>query len=117
MFAEVQSGADARRMGGAGCSDGGRAGAKAQTKRDEEPQPRRRVVRVAGYRTKYSKEIEAVDEIGAALWTTAGWRQARPAYLHHSVGTADLHRAVGVERVWMNAGQAGLARTGRLDAP
>jgi len=81
--------------GDAGGSDGGRAGAKTQTNRDEEPQPRRRVVRVTGRRKIYCSKV------AAALWTTVGRRQARPAHLHHSVGTADLHEAVGFERVWM----------------
>ena len=87
MFAEGRSGADAGRVGGAGCSDGGRAGAKAQTNRDEEPHARRRVVKVAGHRKIYSvkvvgrRKIYSVrvagrrkiycNKVAAALWTTA----------------------------------------------
>ena len=98
MFAEGRSGADAGRVGGAGCSNGGRAGAKAETNRDEEPHARRRVVKVAGRRKIYSvkvvgrRKIDSVKVVGrrkiysvrvagrrkiycnkvaAALWTTA----------------------------------------------
>ena len=87
MFAEGRSGADAGRVGGAGCSDGGRAGAKAETNCDEEPHARRRVVKVAGHRKIYSvkvvgrRKIYSVrvagrrkiycNKVAAALWTTA----------------------------------------------
>ena len=87
MFAEGRSGADAGRVGGAGCSDGGRAGAKAETNRDEEPHARRRVVKVAGRRKIDSvkvvgrRKIYSVrvagrrkiycNKVAAALWTTA----------------------------------------------
>ena len=87
MFAEGRSGADAGRVGGAGCSDGGRAGAKAETNCDEEPHARRRVVKVAGRRKIYPvkvvgrRKIYSVrvagrrkiycNKVAAALWTTA----------------------------------------------
>lgn len=87
MFAEGRSGADAGRVGGAGCSDGGRAGAKAETNRDEEPHARRRVVKVAGRRKIdpvkvvgrrkiYSVRVAGrrkiyCNKVAAALWTTA----------------------------------------------
>ena len=87
MFAEGRSGADAGRVGGAGCSDGGRAGAKAETNRDEEPHARRRVVKVVGRRKIdpvkvvgrrkiYSVRVAGrrkiyCNKVAAALWTTA----------------------------------------------
>ena len=87
VFAEGRSGADAGRVGGAGCSDGGRAGAKAETNCDEEPHARRRVVKVAGRRKIDSvkvvgrRKIYSVrvagrrkiycNKVAAALWTTA----------------------------------------------